>query len=203
MPNSLVDTNPLVPLSTLTPVQYDALAQLTFEAAAEHAPAWLPTLDDARAELDEAAPKHALVALADELPTGWIAAAPAWGRIWEIHPVIVGVAYQHRGIGRQLVAAVEAIARAHDVLTMMLGTSDNTNATSLANVDLYTATGTHLAGAASHGSHPLAFWQRVGYTVVGVIPDAEGTGKPSIQLAKRLRPSRSCAVNTAAGGTTR
>ena len=35
------------------------------------------------------------------------------------------------------------------------------------------------------GAHPLGFWQRVGYTVVGVIPDAEGPGKPTILLAKR------------------
>jgi aminoglycoside 6'-N-acetyltransferase I len=178
----------LVPLSTLTPTQHDALAQLTFEAAAEHSPAWLPTLDAARELLADAAPKHALVALDDERPTGWIAAAHSWSRIWEIHPLVVGIASQRCGIGRQLVAAVEAIARAHGVLTMILGTSDNTTATSLSDVDLYIDTGTHLTAATSHRSHPLAFWQRVGYTVVGVIPDAEGAGKPSIQLAKRLAP---------------
>ena len=36
------------------------------------------------------------------------------------------------------------------------------------------------------GAHPLGFWQRVGYTVVGVVPDAEGPGKPTILLAKRI-----------------
>jgi aminoglycoside 6'-N-acetyltransferase I len=178
----------LVPLSTLTPTQHEALAQLTFEAAAEHSPLWLPTLDAAVEELAEAAPKHALVTLEAEIPTGWIAAARSWGRIWEIHPLIVGVAHQHRGIGSQLVTAVEAIARAHGALTMILGTSDNTNATSLSNLDLYVDTGTQIAATHAHRSHPVAFWQHVGYTVVGVIPDAEGPGMPSIQLAKRLAP---------------
>ena len=41
------------------------------------------------------------------------------------------------------------------------------------------------------GAHPLGFWQRVGYTVVGVIPDAEGPGKPTILLAKRIRRDQS------------
>jgi aminoglycoside 6'-N-acetyltransferase I len=36
----------------------------------------------------------------------------------------------------------------------------------------------------------LGFWQRVGYTVVGVIPDAEGPGKPTILLAKRTERGR-------------
>ena len=36
--------------------------------------------------------------------------------------------------------------------------------------------------------HAFRFWQRVGYTVVGVIPDAEGVGAPSIHLAKSLKP---------------
>ncbi len=34
--------------------------------------------------------------------------------------------------------------------------------------------------------HAYQFWQRVGFTVVGVIPDAEGLGVPSIHLAKKL-----------------
>ena len=69
---------------------------------------------------------------------------------------------------------------------MILGTSDVTSATSLSDVDLFADTPAHLAAATAHRSHPLAFWQRVGYAVVGVIPDAEGRGAPSIQLARRL-----------------
>ncbi len=32
----------------------------------------------------------------------------------------------------------------------------------------------------------LEFYQKVGYTVVGVVPDANGLGKPDILMAKRI-----------------
>jgi aminoglycoside 6'-N-acetyltransferase I len=36
--------------------------------------------------------------------------------------------------------------------------------------------------------NPLAFYQRVGFEIVGVIPDANGPGKPDILMAKRVSP---------------
>ena len=36
------------------------------------------------------------------------------------------------------------------------------------------------------GSHATGFYRRMGYTVIGVIPDANGKGKPDILMAKRL-----------------
>lgn len=176
----------IVPLSSLSPSQSAALVELTFEAAAEHWPAWLPTLADARAELAEAEPKHARVVLEADHPTGWVAIEHAWGRVWELHPLIVARAHQRRGLGRRLVREAEQFARSQGALTMILGTSDSTRATSFANIDLYTDTASHIAAAHVVRPHPLAFWQRVGYTVVGVVPDAEGAGEPSIQLARRL-----------------
>lgn len=36
-----------------------------------------------------------------------------------------------------------------------------------------------------HPSHAVGFWLRMGYSLVGITPDAEGPGMPSINLAKR------------------
>ena len=36
--------------------------------------------------------------------------------------------------------------------------------------------------------HPYTFYQKVGYQIVGVIPNANGIGKPDIWLAKSLIP---------------
>jgi aminoglycoside 6'-N-acetyltransferase I len=34
--------------------------------------------------------------------------------------------------------------------------------------------------------HPYEFYQKLGYVIVGVIPDANGPGKPDILMAKSL-----------------
>jgi len=119
-------------------------------------------------------------------PLGWVAASHSWGRVWELQPLIVATDHQRQGHGRRLVREVERIAAAAGALTMMLGTSDTTGATTLGGVDLYHDTFGRIADAECLTSHPLAFWLRVGYRIVGVIPDAEGSGKPSISLARRL-----------------
>ena len=37
-------------------------------------------------------------------------------------------------------------------------------------------------------SHAVGFWLRMGYSLVGITPDAEGTGMPTIHFAKRPPP---------------
>jgi aminoglycoside 6'-N-acetyltransferase I len=34
--------------------------------------------------------------------------------------------------------------------------------------------------------HPYEFYHKQGYAIVGVIPDANGLGKPDIMMAKRV-----------------
>jgi aminoglycoside 6'-N-acetyltransferase I len=35
--------------------------------------------------------------------------------------------------------------------------------------------------------HPYEFYKKVGFTIVGVLPDANGFGKPDIFMAKRVK----------------
>lgn len=35
--------------------------------------------------------------------------------------------------------------------------------------------------------HPFEFYQKIGYRIVGGIPDANGIGKPDIFMAKQLK----------------
>lgn len=178
----------LVDLGSLDADAREQLAQITLAAAGEHGPDWLPDLDAAREEIADAlAPgKVARVALEDGAPVGWIAAVHDWGCVWELHPLIVAIEHQRRGHGRRLVREIERLAAAAGAITMTLGTSDTTGATSLAGVDLYDDTFTRLATVAARRPHAVEFWRRVGYRIVGVVPDAEGPGKPSITLARRL-----------------
>lgn len=176
----------IVDLADLTPAQLDRLVELSFAAGAPNSPGWLPTLERAREMIDEQRDKLARVVLEDDLPVAWIAAGHDWGRLWEIHPLLVAPSHQRRGLGRMLVREIETAARADGALTLTLSTSDMTSATSLSNVDLFDDPARRIAELTSGPSHPVAFWVALGFSVVGVTPDAEGPGMPSISFAKRL-----------------
>ena len=157
-----------------------------------NSPEWLPTLQDAYEEINEALEpeKTCRVLLNGDEPIGWIAAGPTWGRVWEIHPLLIDPYFQGQGHGRRLVEDIERFAIKAGALTMELSTSDATQATTLSGVDLYEDPLGELMRidvVDRNAGHAFEFWLRVGYTVVGVLPDAEELGIPSIHLAKRLQ----------------
>ena len=87
-----------------------------------------------------------------------------------------------------LVADLEERVRKRGGHTAMLGTDDERGETSLAGIELFPDPLEHLRKLENPGGHPYEFYQKVGYTVVGVIPDANGFGKPDIFMAKRIDP---------------
>jgi aminoglycoside 6'-N-acetyltransferase I len=62
--------------------------------------------------------------------------------------------------------------------------------TSLSQVDLYPNVVEHITHIRNIRRHPYEFYQRLGYVIVGVIPDANGLGKPDIIMAKRVSVDR-------------
>lgn len=118
---------------------------------------------------------------------GWIGGIPQYhGHVWELHPLVVDVALQGQGIGRLLVRDFEAQVQARGGLTITLGSDDDAGMTSLAGVDLYPNPLDHLARIQNVRQHPYGFYQQLGFSIVGVIPDANGPGKPDILMAKRV-----------------
>ena len=166
------------------------LAPLVHEAFQAHAPGWLPTVAEAEEEiLESLEPKKISRVLLDAArqPLGWIGAIPHnSGRIWEIHPLVIAASEQGKGYGQQLVRDLERLASARGVLTLEAGTSDQTEATTLSGVDLYKDPAQAIANIGNLKRHPYEFYVKIGFKVVGVMPDAEGPGKPGIILAKRV-----------------
>ena len=156
----------------------------------EGAPEYLPDHDAALREiidlLDEGS--RLRVALNEEgTVIGLIGGRPTYrGRAWELHPLVVYPDWQRKGIGRALVADLEAIAAEAGAYTLFLGTDDETGQTSLADVDLYPDPLDHLARIRNLRRHPYEFYLKCGFALVGVLPDANGPGKPDIFMAKRL-----------------
>lgn len=155
--------------------------------------AW-PTRDEAMKEIRESfeADRMSRIAIgARGEALGWIGAISQYdGHTWEIHPLVVHPDYRTQGIGRALVADIERLAADRGAITLYLGTDDETDATSLSGVDLYDDLWGHIARMRNLREHPYSFYERIGFTVVGVIPDANGPGKPDIFMAKRVRSER-------------
>jgi aminoglycoside 6'-N-acetyltransferase I len=168
-----------------------AAATLLVDGFREHWPEAWPDHEAALEEVRGAVvPENLCRAALDEGGEllGWIAGQPAYdGRVWELHPLVVRPERQGQGIGRALVADFEAQVAALGGLTIMLGTDDDSGLTSLSGVDLYPHPLAHLAAISNRRRHPYEFYLRCGFAVVGVIPDANGLGRPDILMAKRVR----------------
>lgn len=160
---------------------------MLFEAFRHRTPAW-PDMDAAREEVTEAqAPgKICRVAVdAEDNALGWIGGQSIYhGRAFELHPLVVAASSRRRGVGRALVADLEALVAARGALTLYLGSDDEIFETSLGGVDLYDDLPSKLASFTSGGEHPHPFYAACGFAVVGVMPDANGPGRPDIFMAK-------------------
>jgi len=120
------------------------------------------------------------------LVLGWVGARPQYDAMtWELHPLVVKPDWQRKGIGRALVIDLETRVQERGGFTLYLGTDDLDNQTTLSGVDLYSNKFEHLAGIRNLRDHPYEFYQKLGFVIVGVIPDANGPGKPDILMAKR------------------
>lgn len=127
---------------------------------------------------------------ADEV-IGWIAGIPGYGgRVYELHPLVVRQDRRGSGVGRALVADFERQVRARGGLTVTLGADDEDGETSLSGVDPYADLPRHLSEFHQvTGRHPSGFYLRLGYVLTGIVPDANGPGKPDLLLSKRVTDS--------------
>ncbi len=127
------------------------------------------------------------VALAGAEVVGWIGGVPQYdGNVWELHPLVIKPAWQRQGIGSRLVQCLEQQVKERGGLTICLGSDDKHNQTSLAGVDLYENLWEQVRTMRNLNRHPYEFYQKLGYTVIGVMPDASGLGKPDIFMGKRM-----------------
>jgi len=165
-------------------------ASLLLEGFVEMAPDAWGDLDDALREVRDAlGPERLCLAAkdADGRVAGWVGAIRNYdGNAWELHPLVVAPALQGRGIGRALVRALEDELRRRGAMTVYLGTDDEAGMTSLGGADLYPGVLEKLGAIENRRGHPFTFYRRLGYEVVGCIPDANGFGKPDIFMAKRI-----------------
>ncbi len=166
------------------------VAALFVEGFANNSPDAWPDLAAALEEVHESFAAGRISRIArdeDGTVLGWIGGISQYrGHVWELHPLVVRVGQQGKGIGSALVADLEERVKDRGGLTITLGTDDEYQQTTLSGIDLYPQVWEHLAHLRNLKRHPFEFYQKQGYAVVGVIPDANGLGKPDILMAKSL-----------------
>ncbi|HLZ56435.1 MAG TPA: GNAT family N-acetyltransferase [Ktedonosporobacter sp.] len=171
----------------------DQVAGLLVEGFATNWPEAWPDLEAARQEIQESfeAGRISRVALdEDGMVLGWIGGISLYeGRVWELHPLVVRVSQQGKGVGRALVADLEERVRERGGLTITLGTDDEKDQTSLAGVNLFPNVWEHIERIKNLKRHPYEFYQKLGFVITGIVPDANGLGKPDILMAKSVARS--------------
>lgn len=165
-------------------------AQLLVDAFREHwHDAW-PTLEEGLEEVREMLEPERICRVAlDEQGNlqGIIGGIPGYdGNVWELHPLAVQPSLQGQGVGRALVEDFEEQVRLQGGLTITLGSDDEDSMTSLSDVDLYKDLWEKIREIRNLKNHPFEFYQKMGYVITGVVPDANGRGKPDILMAKRV-----------------
>lgn len=119
---------------------------------------------------------------------GWCGILPQYSnKVYELHPLVVRRDKQRKGIGTKLVNEIAKAAKKKGGLTLQLGADDESihGETSFANVDLYDDLPRRIAEF-DPGTHQSSFYLKLGFKIIGVMPDANGIGKPDIFLAIRL-----------------
>lgn len=178
----------LVDLATQPEAVRDQAARLLHERF-NHPTGW-PSLAAAREEVAQILRAgFARALLEDATLLGWVGGLPEYGgNVWELHPLVVREASERRGLGTALVAGFEAEAAARGAFTLTLGTDDDAGITFLADIDLYPDIPRHIAELRDLGrDHPFLFYRKLGFLVTGVMPDANGPGRPDIYMSKPVR----------------
>jgi aminoglycoside 6'-N-acetyltransferase I len=169
-------------------------ARILFETFADIAPDSWPDMESAENDVRECLePGRVVIAAFDgDKLIGWTGARPQYGVTgWELHPIVVDQTYRKKGIGASLLRRLESEVKLIGGITMFLGADDETGRTSLSGKNLYDNLWKEIAGIKNLADHPYEFYMKNGYIIAGVIPDANGIGKPDILMAKRLLPLQS------------
>ena len=164
--------------------------QLLGDAFREHWPGSWSTLEEGLKEVHEMLDTERICCAAVDFQgnlLGVIGGIPGYdGHVWELHPLAIQPSLQGQGIGRLLVRDFEEQVRLRGGLTITLGSDDVDSMTSLSEVNLYENLWEKIRDIQNYKNHPYEFYQKMGYVITGVVPDANGIGKPDILMSKSI-----------------
>lgn len=191
------------PITHLDKDQHRAAATLLVQEFRHFRSAW-KTQNEAEREVADFLPPRAFsnghrawaaLSAEDQTVLGWVGAVDHYSSVWELHPLVVASEVQGQGIGGHLLDVMETAAAQAGINTVVVSSDDDYGGTSLFGQDLYPDVLGHLQALTIKTHHPVSFYQRHGYVVTGVVPDAAGQGNHDIQLSKWVGPPRGPVVS--------
>ena len=121
---------------------------------------------------------------------GWIGLRPLYRKTWELHPVAIKPEFQRKGYGKILMNELEKIAQKKGIIGIVAGSDDETNKTSISQADITSENlFDEIKNIKNYHNHPFEFYIKCGYSIIGIIPNANGPQKPDILLWKDIRGS--------------
>ena len=151
--------------------------------------AW-PDIESALTEVDECVFEQNIcigIKNGNEL-AGWVGLREMYPVTWELHPLAVKKEFQGKGYGKILINELEKIARDKGIIGIFAGSDDETYSTSLSETDITKENiFNEIINIRNKKKHPYEFYQKCGYNIIGIIPNANGDRKPDILLWKDIR----------------
>lgn len=166
------------------------VAEMLYAGFSDMSPSAWPSIKAAREEVEESfgPERMSIVALEGRRALGFAGAIRQYnGHTWELHPLVVHKEHRSGGIGAALVVNIESRVADCGGLTLWVGSDDESGMTSLYGDDLYPDPLAKLKQIRNINGHPYEFYEKLGFVLCGVLPDANGYGKPDIFMAKRVR----------------
>jgi len=155
----------------------------------EHFENWITSYEKAIGVIKEtiSVERISLVAIDNENKAiGWVAGIHNYPAAWELHPLVVAKEYRYKGIGSKLMQSFENEVGNRNGRVIYLGTDDEDGLTSIYGKELFPDVLGKLKNIENINNHPFEFYLKNGFEITGIIPDANGFGKPDIIMCKKV-----------------
>ncbi len=166
----------------------DAAAHILVAAFKDRSPAW-PTFAAGHATVSEFvdSPHISYGAFLDNELIGWVGATPSYnGQSWEIQLLGVSPQWQRRGIATSLLKLLSEAVQRNGGHTLFVWCDDESESTTIGGKDIFTTPLEAIQAHVSGPRHAGGFYEQFGFVRCGILPNANGLGKPDILYAMAI-----------------
>ncbi|HOO74253.1 MAG: GNAT family N-acetyltransferase [Thermotogae bacterium] len=154
----------------------------------ENFPEWIKNENDAMTELEKSLSDEKISIILEDKNTviGWISGINSYSGAFELHPIVISKKFQGKGYGKILISYFEKKVKELGYCTIYLGCDDEDYRTNISGKEIFPDPIDYLINIKNINNHPYEFYIKCGFSLCGIIPHANGFGKPDILMAKKI-----------------